>query len=204
MSSALNSSRRPTSEVPLPRASFRNFRGLDAADDAGQHAEHAAFRAARHHAGRRRFGIKAAIARPAQVRREHAGLAFEAEDRAIDVRLLEQHAGVVGEVARREIVRAVHHDVVGADEVERVFAGDARVVEDDFDVRIDAVGWFPWPIAPWAGPRPACRGESGVAGWRNPPCRNPRCRACRCRRRRDTWRWASRGRPRRCTGRWRR
>ena len=111
---------------------LQNFRGLDAADDAGQHAEHAAFRATRHHAGRRRFGIKTAIARPAQMRREHAGLAFEAENGAVDVRLLEQHAGVVGEIARREIVRAVHDDVVWADDFERVFAGDAGVVDDDF------------------------------------------------------------------------
>ena len=76
------------------------------------------------------------------MRREHAGLPLEAEDRAIHVRLPQQHAGVVGEVAGREIVRAVHHDVVGADDLQGVLAGEAGVVEDDLDVRIEAAGWL--------------------------------------------------------------
>jgi len=46
----------------------------------------------------RRFGIEAAIA-GAALSGENAGLAFEAEDRAVDVGLLEEHASVVGEVA---------------------------------------------------------------------------------------------------------
>ena len=122
----------------LAEDELQNLGGLDEADDAGQHAEHAALGAARDRAGRRRFGIEAAIARPAQVRREDAGLAFEAEDGAIHVRLPEQHAGVVGEVAGGEVVRAVHDDVVGADDVEGVLAGEAGVVQDDLDVRVEA------------------------------------------------------------------
>ncbi len=121
---------------------FQNLRRLNATDDAGQHAEDAAFCATRHHAGRRRFGIQTAVARAAEVRREHAGLALEPEDRAIDIRLLEQHAGVVSEIARREIVRAVHHDIVGADEIEGVAGIDRGVVDDHFDVRIDARDGF--------------------------------------------------------------
>src|SRR5208282_5091667 len=80
--------------------------------------------------------------RPAEVRRKHAGLAFESEDRAIDIWLLEQHAGVVGEIAGREIVRPVHDDVVGPDEVERIFRRDAGVVDYDFAIRIDAANGF--------------------------------------------------------------
>ena len=132
MSSALNKQQPADERSAFAERELQNFRRLDAADDAGQHAEHAAFRATRHHARRRRFGIKAAITRPAQMRRKHAGLAFETENRAIDIRLFEQHAGVVGQIARREIIRAVHDDVVGPDDVERVFGGDARVVDDDF------------------------------------------------------------------------
>ncbi len=202
MSSALNSSSRPSSEVPLPRASFRISVAWMQPDDAGQHAEHAAFGAAWHQAGRRRFGIKAAVARPAQVRGEHAGLAFEAEDGAVDVGLLQQHAGVVGEVARGEVVGAVHHDVVGADDLEGVLAGQAGVMQHDLDVRVEAVDGFPGGLASWAGRRPRCRGGSGAGGWRDPPCRNPRCRACRCPPRPGTSRRASRARRRRCTARW--
>ena len=187
----------------MPRMSFRISVAWITPIMPGKHAEHAALGAARDEPGRRRLRIKAAIARPAQVRREHAGLAFEAEDGAVHVRLLQQHAGVVGEVARGEVVGAVHDDVVGADDVEGVLAGEPGVVQDDLDVRIEAVDGFPRRIGSWAGQRPRCRGGSGAGGWRSPPCRNPRCRACRCPRRPGTWRWASRARRRRCTARWR-
>src|ERR1017187_732227 len=58
----------------LAEDKFQNLGRLDESDHAGQHAEHAPLRAARDGAGRRGFGIEAAIARPAQVRREDAGL----------------------------------------------------------------------------------------------------------------------------------
>src|SRR5690606_26793564 len=84
--------------------------GLDHPDDAGEDAEDTALRAARHEAGRRRLRVEAAIARAA-LRREDAGLPLEAEDAAVGVRLAEQHAGVVDQVARREVVGAVEDDV---------------------------------------------------------------------------------------------
>ena len=92
---------------------------LDRADDAGQHAEHAAFGAARHQSGRRRLGIQAAVAR-AVLGREHRCLALEPEDAAVDVRLAEQHARVVHEIARREVVGAVEDDVVRLEQLQRV------------------------------------------------------------------------------------
>ena len=57
--------------------------------------------------------IEAAIAR-AVLGREHRRLSVEAEDAAVHVRLPEQHAGVVHQVARREVVGAVDDDVVVA------------------------------------------------------------------------------------------
>ena len=84
---------------------------LDDADDARQHAEHAAFGAARHEPGRRRLRIQAAIARTV-LGREHRRLPLEPEDAAVGVRLAEQHARVVGQIARREVVGAVEDDVV--------------------------------------------------------------------------------------------
>src|ERR1017187_8823256 len=132
----------PDERTALADGELQNFRRLDAADNAGQHAEHPAFRAAWHHAGRRRFGIKTAVTRPAEMRRKHAGLALETENRAVNIGFLEQHARVVREIARREIVRAVHDDVVGPDEVEGVFGRDAGVVDDDLAIRIDARDGF--------------------------------------------------------------
>src|SRR5699024_4079015 len=111
---------------------LQDFGGLDATDDAGQYAKNTTFGATGHHSRRRRFGIETAIARSAEVRRKDAGLAFESENGAVDVRLLQQHAGVVGEVTGREVVRAVDDDVVVFDDVEGVLAADARIVDDDF------------------------------------------------------------------------
>ena len=101
--------RRAAAEQQLDR-----FGRLNRADDARQHAEHAAFRAARHQAGRRRLRVEAAIAR-AVLRGEHRGLPLEPEDAAVGVRLAEEHAGVVDQVAGREVVGAVEDDVVVAE-----------------------------------------------------------------------------------------
>ena len=62
--------------------------------------------------GRRRLGVEAAVAGPV-LGPEDAGLAVEAVDRAPDVRLAEQHAGVVDQVAGGEVVGAVDDQVVG-------------------------------------------------------------------------------------------
>ncbi len=58
---------------------FHRFGGLDQADHARQNSQHAAFGATRNQARGWRFGVQAAIARPARIR-EHAGLAFEAKN----------------------------------------------------------------------------------------------------------------------------
>src|SRR5205085_10985013 len=118
---------------------LEDFGGLNRAHDSRQHPEHAAFGAAWDHSGRRRLRIKATIARPAQMRCKDAGLPFEAEDRAIDVRLLQQHAGVIGQITRGKIISAIDHDVVFGNDFERIVAADARFVNDYFATRIDAL-----------------------------------------------------------------
>jgi hypothetical protein len=80
--------------------------------------------------------------------------------------------------------------------------GDARVVDDDFAIRIDAVNGFLGRLR--LGPAHVgvrvqnLALEIGIIHG----VEIHDAESCRCRRRRDTWRWASRGRPRRCTGRW--
>src|SRR2546425_451830 len=93
--------------------------GLPHVDDARQHAEHAAFGAARDESRRRRLGIQAAIARTV-LGREYRRLAFETEDAAVGVRLAGQHARVVDQIACRKIVRAVDDHVVRLEQLERV------------------------------------------------------------------------------------
>ena len=114
---------------------LQRFRRLNRADDSRQHAEHAAFGARRHQARRRRLGIQAAIARAVGIA-ENVDLAFEAENRAVDIGLAEQHARVVHQIARGEIVRAVHDDVVVFQNVERVFAREVRFERINLNIGI--------------------------------------------------------------------
>ncbi len=67
---------------------------------------------------------------------EDRRLALEAEDRAVDVGLAEQHAGVVRQIARREIVGSVHHHVVAAKEFHRVRRVETQTVGLDLDVGV--------------------------------------------------------------------
>src|SRR5690242_8835938 len=111
------------------------FGGLDRSDETGQHAEHAAFGAARNEPGRRRLGEETAIAR-SLLESEDRCLSLETEDRPVDVGLAQQYARVVREIARREVIGAVDDDVVVANDVERVLGGETRLVGLDVDVRI--------------------------------------------------------------------
>ena len=113
------------------------LRGLNHADDPGQHAHHAALGAGGHHARRRRLGKQIAVVGACGIQVEHGGLAFEAEDRAVDVGLAQQHTGVVDQVAGRKVVRAVADNVVGTHDVESVLARERRFVEIHLAVGID-------------------------------------------------------------------
>ncbi len=102
--------------------------GLHRADDAGQHAEHAALGAARGELRRRRGGVEAAVAR-AVAGMEDRHLALEPVDRAVHDGDPVPHRGVVHEVAGGEVVGAVDDDVpaVGEDALD-VLGGEALLV----------------------------------------------------------------------------
>src|SRR5262249_47359188 len=116
--------------VADPEDELNHFRGLDDADQAGEDAEHSALSAGGDEAGRRRLGVEAAVAW-AFLGGEDRGLALEAEDGSVGVGLAGEDAGIVDEVARLEIVRAVGDDVVVLEYLERVGRGQHRVVLDD-------------------------------------------------------------------------
>ena len=122
----------------LAEEEFEDLGSLDKADDAGQDAQHAGLGATGNQPRGRGFWKKTAIARSAQVRRKDAGLPFKAEDGPVHVGFPEQHTGIVGQVAGREVVTAIGHDVVGPNDAEGILAGQARRVQRDLDVRIDA------------------------------------------------------------------
>ena len=119
-----------------PDDQLHRFRGLDQPDGARQNPQHAAFGAAWHQARRWWLGEEAAIA-GAISRAEDRGLSFESEDRTVNVRFAEQDAGIVGEIAGGEVVGAIDHDVVLANDVERIGCREPRFVQLGPDVRID-------------------------------------------------------------------
>ncbi len=109
---------------------------LEGPDDPGEHAEDAGLRARRDELGRRRLGVQAPVARTGACVKD-AHLALEPVDRAVDVRLAEEDAGVVDEVAGREVVRPVDDKVVAVQHVERVGGVEPPVVRDDRRPRVE-------------------------------------------------------------------
>ena len=122
--------------LPDPQEDLEGLGGLYAPDDAGEDAEDTALRAARNETGRRRLREEAAVAGPA-VSPEHARLPLEAEDGAVDVGLLQEVARVVGEVAGLEVVGAVDHHVVAAQEERALSRVRATAWASTRDVRVE-------------------------------------------------------------------
>ena len=123
--------RRPAAEEQLD-----GLRRLDRTDDARQHAQHATLGATRDQPGRRWLGIEAAIAR-STLGCEDRRLPLEAEDAAVSVGLSEDHARIVDEIPRREVVGAVEDDVIVAEDLERVLRGQRGLVAVDLERRIE-------------------------------------------------------------------
>src|SRR6185503_17561511 len=111
----------------------------DRADDPGQDTEHAALRARGNGPGRRWLGKQAPVARGPRTGHEYAGLAIELVDGPVDKWLAQHLRGVVDQAANGEVVGAVHHQVVVAEDVERVVRGQDHVVLDHIDLWIDVV-----------------------------------------------------------------
>ena len=100
---------------------------LQRAHDAGQHAEHSALGARRRELGRGRLREEAAVARALE-RLEDRELALEAEDRGVHDRDAVTQAGVVEEVARGEVVRAVDDHVDALEQAVDVLRRQALAV----------------------------------------------------------------------------
>src|SRR6185437_9588479 len=80
-------------------------------------------------------GIQASVARTVWIT-EHGDLAFESENRAVHIRLAENHASIVHQIARRKIIRAIHDDVVILEKIERILAAQMRFIRVDLNFRI--------------------------------------------------------------------
>ena len=116
--SASCTSSRPTSGSPMPVTSLTASVAMTDPMLAHTAPEDAAHGARRHGIRRRLVREDAGVARPL-ARPPHRDLAVEAVDRPPHVRHAEPGAGVADEVAGREVVGAVEHEVVVGDHVER-------------------------------------------------------------------------------------
>src|SRR5208282_3697215 len=112
---------------------------LKRAHHAGDGAENAGLLATRDEIGRRRGGEEAAVAGvlAREIGLEGGKLAVEAEEGRRDERDAREIASVVHEVARREIVAAVDHEVVSGDERHHVLRLEPRLFGDDADLGIE-------------------------------------------------------------------
>jgi hypothetical protein len=70
---------------------------------------------------------------------EHRGLPLEPEDGAERVGLAKQHARVVDQIARGEVVGAVQDDVIPIENLEGVGRRQAHLVHFHADVRVDGL-----------------------------------------------------------------
>src|SRR5574337_1611381 len=123
-------------------AKLDRFGGLQHADHARQYAQYAGFRTIRRIFRRGRLREQAAITRrpapwPACI--EHADLPLEALYRAVYQRDAELHAGIVEQVAHREIVGAIQHHVGTVQQ--RIDVGRGHALRQAFKVhaRIQSV-----------------------------------------------------------------
>ena len=128
VASASQISSRPDSVSPMPRISFSTSVACSVPITPVTAPSTPASLQVGTSAGRRRFGIQAAVARAAGVRLEHRKLALEAQHRGRHQRAARQHAGVGHQKARGEIVGAVADDVVARDQRQRVVGGEPRGV----------------------------------------------------------------------------
>src|SRR5206468_1205707 len=111
---------------------------LKETDDAGQDAERAGFVTARGELGRRWLGEYAAIAGSVEGL-EDADLAIEAEDAAVHDGLLQEHAGIVDQVAGREVVATVDDQIVVLEDVDDVVPRQAGLIWHDLDIGVQVL-----------------------------------------------------------------
>jgi len=101
--------------------------------------KHACLGAAGHQPFRRRFGIKATIARPFRigVRFERGQLTFKPKHRGGDQRPSGQHTRIGNQEAGRKIIRSVANDVVSGNQLSHVGHVQADGMRHNIDQRVD-------------------------------------------------------------------
>ena len=76
------------------------------------------------------------------MRGKQAGLTLKPEDGTIDIRLAKHHAGVVGQVACRKIIGAIHDDVPRSEKIEGVVPVQSQGEGHHLHLRVQALEGF--------------------------------------------------------------
>ena len=108
----------PTGQTgAMPCDNLQRFHGLEGPDHAGKSAQYARFFSGRNRAGWWGFRKKATVAGGGETWIEDAELSLKLMDRASHKWLAEEPGGVRYQKAGWEIVGAVNHDIVAADQI---------------------------------------------------------------------------------------
>lgn len=119
------------------REEFDRFHGLEAANNAWEHAQDTCFRSCGHGTFGRRFGKKAAVAWASEVWGKDGDLAFKLVNGTVDEGLLEKVSGVVCGEAGGKVIGAIEEGIVIGEEVDGIVWLEAARVKGDFNVRVD-------------------------------------------------------------------
>src|SRR5215470_2641962 len=126
----------PDERLPDPEEKLHGLSRLYHSDHAWERAQDPGLASGGNEARWRWRGIEAAVA-GALVRREDRGHAFELENRAVDVSLAREVAGIVDEIARVEVVGSIDDEVVVLDDVHHVVHVDAHGQLDDLHIGVE-------------------------------------------------------------------
>src|SRR5438034_4434614 len=127
----------PHQSASFAKDQLYGFGGLNETYGPGEDTQHASFGAAWDQAGWRWFRIEAAIAGTFPGI-EYRGLAFETEDAAVDIGLVQKHASIVDQIASRKIVGTIDDNVVVLQNVESIVGPQHRLIGIHLNVRVDA------------------------------------------------------------------
>src|SRR5262245_17810936 len=123
---------------PSSQDQLHRFHSLYTAHQSWQDAQYAGLGATRRGPRRWRFRKETAVT-GAMTWREDGGLSLELEDRAVHQWFLGHHAGIVDQVAGREVVAPIHDDIKVRDDAHDVLGPEALVKPDHLDIRVQGV-----------------------------------------------------------------
>src|SRR5262249_6475928 len=124
--------------LPLADDEFNRFGRLDHTNNPGQNSQDTGFTSRRHHTRRGWCEEQAAVAR-AGMWREDTRLTFKLKNTAVHHRLVSEESSIVYQVARGEVVAAIHDNVIVPKDVHDVVYRQTFIVDAHLDIGIETI-----------------------------------------------------------------